>query len=184
MLVSEGDYVEQGQVIAGVGATGFVSGPHLHLEVRIGENSIVNTYNPALWIAPYEGYGTLAGRFVDRLGKYIYAAWVGVRPLNVDAPARGQYTYRNPELNPDDVWQENFVVADLPAGRYEVTLDGGGHRYVHTIDVLPGRTTFLEVAADFIYAPPTPTATVTGTPPVVNIEGEPLPSEVEGTPTP
>src|SRR5690606_3970677 len=83
MLVQEGEYVEQGQVIAGVGATGFVSGPHLHLEVRIGENSIMNTYIPALWIAPYEGYGTLAGRFVDRLGNYIYAGWVGVRPLDV-----------------------------------------------------------------------------------------------------
>lgn len=160
MLVTEGDYVEQGQVIAGVGRTGYVSGPHLHLEVRIGENSSEHTYNPALWIAPYEGYGTLAGRFVDRLGKYIYAAWVGVRPLDVDGPRRGQFTYRIPDVNPDDVWQENFVVADLPAGRYEVILDGGGRRYVHTVEVLPGRTSFLEVSADFVFVPPTPTPTV------------------------
>lgn len=184
MLVKEGDYVEQGQVIAGVGATGYVSGPHLHLEVRIGENNILNTYNPALWIAPYEGYGTLAGRFVDRLGNYIYAAWVGVRPLDVDTAFRGQYTYRNPEVNPDDVWQENFVIADLPAGRYEVTLDGGGHRYVHTVEVLPGRTTFLEVAADFVYVPPTATPTPTGTLEAVNVEGEPFPAQDEVTPAP
>jgi murein DD-endopeptidase MepM/ murein hydrolase activator NlpD len=157
MLVKEGDYVQQGQVIAGVGQTGYVSGPHLHLEVRIGENSFMHTYNPALWIAPYEGHGTLAGRFVDRLGKYIYAAWVGVRSLDGNGPRRGQYTYRIPDLNPDDVWRENFVVADLPAGRYEVILDGGGRRYVHTVEILPGRTTFLEVSADFVFVPPTAT---------------------------
>lgn len=165
LFVEVGDYVDQGELIAGVGQTGIVSGPHLHLEVRIGENTSEHTYNPALWIAPYEGWGTLAGRFIDRRGKYIYAAWVSVRPLNVDTPSRGQFTYRIPEVHPDDVWQENFVVADLPAGRYEVILDGGGRRYVHTVEVLPGRTTFLEVAADFVYVPPTPTATVpvTGT---------------------
>lgn len=160
LFVEVGDYVDQGQLIAGVGQTGIVSGPHLHLEVRIGENTSEHTYNPALWVTPYEGWGTLAGRFIDRLGKYIYAAWVGVRPLNVNTPARGQYTYRVPEVNPDDVWQENFVVADLPAGRYEVILDGGGRRYVHTVEVQPGRTTFLEVAADFVYIPPTPTPTM------------------------
>ncbi|MDT8306841.1 MAG: M23 family metallopeptidase [Anaerolineae bacterium] len=163
LFVEVGDYVEQGQLIAGVGQTGIVSGPHLHLEVRIGENTSEHTYNPALWVAPYEGWGTLAGRFIDRLGKYIYAAWVGVRPLNVDTPARGQYTYRVPEVNPDDIWQENFVIADLPAGRYEVIVDGGGRRYVHTVDVQPGRTTFLEVAADFVFVPPTPTVPITDT---------------------
>lgn len=174
MLVKEGDYVQQGQVIAGVGQTGYVSGPHLHLEVRIGENSFMHTYNPALWIAPYEGHGTLAGRFVDRLGKYIYAAWVGVRPLDVEAPRRGQYTYRLPDLNPDDVWRENFVVADLPAGRYEVILDGGGRRYVHTVEIFPGRTSFLEVSADFVFVPPTatPTEPVTDTLDIPPIELE------------
>lgn len=36
ILVREGDMVQRGQLIGKVGATGFVTGPHLHWEIRIG----------------------------------------------------------------------------------------------------------------------------------------------------
>jgi len=162
LFVEVGDYVDQGQLIAGVGRSGIVSGPHLHLEVRIGDNSYNNTHNPMLWIAPYEGWGTLAGRLIDIQGDYIYAGWVSVRPLNVEAPIRSQYTYRIREVNPDAIWQENFVFGDLPAGRYEVTVIAAGHKYRNTVEVLPGRTNFVIIQTDFVYTPPT--ATPTGEP--------------------
>lgn len=172
LFVDVGDYVERGQLIAGVGRSGIVSGPHLHLEVRVGENNYNNTRNPMLWIAPYEGWGTLAGRLVDIQGDYIYAGWVSVRPLNVEAPTRSQYTYRIKEVNPDDIWQENFVFGDMPVGRYEVTAIAAGHTYRNTVEVLPGRTNFVIIQTDFVYTPPTPTPTETpgedsapGTPP-------------------
>ena len=160
LFVKEGDYVQGGQLIAGVGATGLVSGPHLHLEVRIGEDLHESTRNPMLWIAPYEGWGTLAGRVVDREGKFITGAQVSVQPINVQAEPRNQYTYLNWELTSDEVWQENFVVGDLPAGRYEVTIRTG-QTFRHTVDILPGQTNFIVVQTSYIWAPPTPTPTPT-----------------------
>lgn len=160
LFVEEGDYVQGGQLIAGVGATGLVSGPHLHLEVRVGEDLHSHTRNPMLWIAPYEGWGTLAGRVIDAEGKFITGALITLRPINVDTLPRQQYTYLNWDIESDEVWQENFVVGDLPAGRYEVTIRTG-QTFRHTIDILPGQTNFLEVQTSYIWAPPTATPTPT-----------------------
>lgn len=166
MFVNVDDYVQQGQLIAGVGSSGEVSGPHLHLEVRIGNNNYYEARNPALWIAPFEGWGTLAGRVVDRDGRFITNALVTVTPLNVNTPVRSQYTYLYDGVKPDNVWQENFVVGDLPAGRYRVEIEAQGVLFRHTVDVLPGRTNYLIVATNFDFIPtetPTPTPTLAAT---------------------
>lgn len=166
LFVEVGDEVEQGQLLAGVGASGEVSGPHLHLEVRVGNNNYFDTRNPLLWLAPYEGWGTLAGRFVDNQGTMIPGAEVQLYPLDVDTAPRRTRTYQE-GVDPDDVWQENFVAADLPAGRYTLFLSFENTSYRRTLEVLPGRTNFVVVSANFTFVPtPTPTPTYTPTPTV------------------
>lgn len=171
LFVEVGDSVEQGQLIAGVGASGEVSGPHLHLEVRIGANHYDNTHNPALWLAPFEGWGTLAGRFIDNRGQLIHGALITVRPVDVESevtvPVRHQLTYAPFGINSDDIWNENFAFGDLPAGEYTVEFRTAGHIYRRSVEVKPEITNYIVVQADIRWVPTAvPTATPTTTPTV------------------
>lgn len=184
LFVEVGDLVEQGQLLAGVGASGEVSGPHLHLEVRIGENNYSSTVNPALWLAPYEGWGTLAGRFMDERGELIHGALVRVIPVkidsNVEVSDRLQRTYAPGDINSDEAWQENFVVADLPAGDYTVVLSTAGETFRRQVKIRPEQTNYIIVQADFIWEPtPVPTSTPTPRPSPTN-----TPTPSPETPTP
>lgn len=171
LFVQVGDHVPQGQLIAGVGSSGEVTGPHLHFEVRLGQNNYNTAVNPALWLAPYEGWGTIAGRFVDRRGRLVSSALLTLRPLPLldDEQVREQRTYYYSGVASDPVWQENFVFGDVPAGQYELLIDlnDGIHRYRRMVTVYPGQTSFVLISDNFDFFPtatPIPTPLPTPSP--------------------
>ncbi len=118
--VELGQRVERGEQIGRSGDTGFSSGPHLHFEVRLGENTLYHSRNPELWISPPDGEGVLVGQLFTT-----YGARLIEQPLKITNLASGRirwvYSYATRiNIVPDDYFDENFVLGELPAGRYEI----------------------------------------------------------------
>jgi murein DD-endopeptidase MepM/ murein hydrolase activator NlpD len=148
-LVQTGDEVEMGDPIALNGASGHVTGPHLHFEVRMGQNTYGSTYNPVLWMVPYVGHGTIAGRLVDERGSVLNNHTITLRNWGTGLVEASTRTYifdgTVNQVNADPSWNENFVFADVPVGRYEVVANYDGHRLSTIVEVREGMTSFAEL---------------------------------------
>lgn len=140
----EGQVVREGDVVGIVGATGIALGPHLHLEIRVGDPfDFDDTRNPELWMRPYPNFGVLAGRVVDQTGAVQYGVTLIVRSSLME---RQTYTYGDESVNPDPVLHENFTVGDLPAGDYSVSVVVGGRvRFTRQVALAPNQLTWLDV---------------------------------------
>ncbi|MGQ9457817.1 MAG: peptidoglycan DD-metalloendopeptidase family protein [Anaerolineae bacterium] len=146
--VRVGDWVARGDVVGKVGMSGIALGPHLHLEVRVGENSYGATRNPELWLRPLPGMGTIAGRLVDAAGRMVPETLVTLHPASApDKRLWETWTYPEGEVNPDDVWPENFLFADVPEGEYVLKTQVGGQWFFPVVRVEAGRTARVEVRA-------------------------------------
>lgn len=146
--VEDGQYVRTGDTVGTVGMTGIALGPHLHVEVRVGENKYENAVNPDLWIRPTAGTGNLAVRVLSADGQ----SWDGAMlNLYFASKKRGNLvrsfeTYRGEEiLGGDPAWGENGVISNLQVGDYYLLANVNEEDIEQKITVKEGQTTFLEI---------------------------------------
>ncbi len=144
--VETGQAILPGGRVGIVGDTGVADGPHLHFEVRVDDPMDFNaTRNPDLWIYPYPGFGTLAGRVIDPAGDFLEA--VEVQVISVETGVvRYAYTYAYDRVNGSAAWGENFTYGDLPQGAYTVLISRDGRRlFEREVMIAPGMTTWVEI---------------------------------------
>lgn len=145
VLVQVGDKVNARDVIALSGASGVADGPHLHFEVRVGENDYNNTRNPLLWLYPFPDRGVVAGRVLHPDGTPARNVPLTLRRVDAPSPYAATTSYADDSVNPDDVWNENFALDDVYAGFYELTVGGGEDKIEIDLWVYPYQTSFIEL---------------------------------------
>jgi murein DD-endopeptidase MepM/ murein hydrolase activator NlpD len=149
VLVTPGQNVNMGDAIGLVGNTGRVSGPHVHFEVRMGKNTYGATFNPLLWMVSYVNSGVVAGRVTNARGDLLQDQTVTVidrrNGLVVQSATSYIYLDNGSDVNADPLWQENFVMGDIPVGRYEIVTNIDGQRVSKIVDVSEGMTSFAEL---------------------------------------
>jgi murein DD-endopeptidase MepM/ murein hydrolase activator NlpD len=147
VLVDTGQHLEPGDVLGEVGMTGVAIGNHLHLEVRLGENTYQSTRNPILWLRPEPGQGAIAGLVVDAQGQPIpETAVTFFRAAEPGKWWRQIQTYANEQVNPDARLGENFALGYVPAGDYLVKVTIGKKSFVQPVTVEANEIGFVLIA--------------------------------------
>ena len=140
--VVSGQRVETGTQLGEVGTTGLTTGPHLHFEVRMENDSFFTTRNPELWLAPPQGSGVLVGRLLNTNKSLLTRHEVIVKNLET-RQKWSVISYGDAAVNSDAYYQENCVLGDLPAGRYQISIDYAEKTLKTEIEIHPGAVSYF-----------------------------------------
>lgn len=140
--VKKGQHVETGDQIGISGQTGKVTGPHLHFEVRLGKDAQFTTRNPELWLVPPQGWGILAGRVMNNHRIPVHGLIVDVISQETEQLWKAR-TYGQGNVRSDDYYNENVVISDLPAGRYDIFIRYLDKNYSMEIEISPGQVSYF-----------------------------------------
>lgn len=148
VFAERGQRLNPGDSVGTVGMTGIAIGPHLHVEIRVGQNSYMTAVNPVLWMQPPRGTGSVAIRLLNAQGQ----SWAGARVslLRYEGESarwvRTVETYRSEErLRGNPLWGENGAASNLTAGAYYIAAEINGEKVGQNIVVEDGKTTFVEL---------------------------------------
>ena len=161
LLVSAGERIKTGDVIALVGNTGRATNDHLHLEVHAAPLDSVSlvvdpnerypryTTNPELWIASLPGAGVVAGQVWDADGRPVPQARIYglTKPEPQETPFSYIETYGE-HAHPDPVYREHFAIGDVPPGDYTLTVDVGARRVTRRVRVAANSLTWVVFQPD------------------------------------
>jgi murein DD-endopeptidase MepM/ murein hydrolase activator NlpD len=148
VTVAQGQRVQADDIVGEVGMTGIAIGPHLHFEMRVGENTYQNSVNAYLWLQPGPGDGAVAVRLITADGR----SWPGAR-LTLARFENGRAVWGrlietyldNENISPNPSWGENGAMGDVPAGYYVLIGNVNGEPVRAEFFVREGQTTFVEI---------------------------------------
>jgi hypothetical protein len=84
----------------------------------------------------------LAGQILNSSGLPVYEHLVHVKSVDT-GQEWSVLSYAQGTVNPDSPYNENFVLGDLPAGPYEVSVEYVGRLHTAWLFLVPGQTNFV-----------------------------------------
>lgn len=145
--VKIGDIVARGQIIGSVGKELVRCDVENNLlfEVRVGDNNPDSGRNPDLWLeSKRRNNGIIIGRLNQSSDGSYYPGLLIEGASKYPELIRYENTVSyTSDIKPDEIFQENFVIADVAAGDQKLTAKIGKTPYTKRVDVEHGKISIV-----------------------------------------
>lgn len=149
--VKSRDVVQMGEKIGEVGKSGAAFGSHLHFEVRLDQPTLSQTRNPELFLqlnpsSENPQPAILCGRVIDARGNFVEEADITIQKI-IDEKISNDHSMflqsyaKNIPNDPN--LQENFLVPNIPAGSYRISVYIQGVFVEKRIEVAANQLIFI-----------------------------------------